>query len=337
MHKIMNTIPFTTKLSKLTSAIAISALMFSSMSLQAFAANRTIDFSGYTWTVKSGFNGPGPNTFDDSTASVFLDSSNQLHLKVSNIGGKWYSSEAYLQSSLGYGTYEWETNSRVDKIDTNLVLGLFMYQDDTHEIDIEYSNWMEAAANMLNYTVQPYTIKSNTYTAPLSLQDGVSTHKIEWTPDYILFSTWQNGQKLNEWKYTGSNNFVPGRERVDMNFWMIKGLAPAAGTDQELIIKSFKFTPVSVTPPALVPVVTADTTTTTTSSTVIAPVTTTSTVTPDTTTVTTATITSPTISTTTVTSSTSPAPTLSTVDTKENRHRNILRKFKEKMRKISGK
>jgi len=243
------TTSFKTKISKLTSILAISGLIFSSTSFMTFAANTTIDFSGYTWTVKSGFNGPGPNNWDDSTSSVFLDSANQLHLKVSNIGGQWYSSEVYLPNSLGYGTYEWETPTHVDKIDTNLVLGLFLYQDDTHEIDIEYSQWaVPSEENVLNYTVQPYTTKSNLYTSPLTLQDGVSTHKIEWTKDYILFSTWQNGKELNAWQYTGANNFVPGGEKVDMNFWMIKGNAPSTGTDQEVVIKSFKFTPVSATP-----------------------------------------------------------------------------------------
>ncbi len=244
----MRTNPFKTKISKITSILAISTLIFSSLSAPTFAAEtRTIDFSGYTWTVKSGFNGPGPNNWDDSSSSVFLDDTNQLHLKVSKIADQWYSSEVYLPNSLGYGTYEWETPTRVDKIDTNLVLGLFMYQDDTHEIDIEFSQWgVPSEKNVLNYTVQPYTTTGNTQSYPLVLTDGTSTHKIEWTKDYILFSTWQNGQKIGERNYTGSDNFVPGAERVDMNFWMVKGNAPATGTDQEIIIKSFKFTPTSV-------------------------------------------------------------------------------------------
>lgn len=244
-----------TKLSKITSMLTISTLIFTSINTPTFADGpKTIDFSGYTWTVKSGYNGPGPNNFDDSSSSVFLDSENQLHLKVSKIADTWYSSEVYLQTSLGYGTYEWETPSRVDKIDTNLVLGLFLYQDDTHEIDIEFSQWaVSSEQNLLNYTVQPYTTTGNTYTAPLTLADGISTHKIEWTKDYILFSSWQNGQKLNEWKYTGSNNFVPGGERLDMNFWMIKGNAPSVGTDQEIIIKSFKFNPIQIPAPTSEP------------------------------------------------------------------------------------
>ena len=243
-------ISFKTKISKITSILAISTLIFSSLSAPTFAAEtKTIDFSGYTWTVKSGFNGPGPNNWDDSSSSVFLDDTNQLHMKVSKIADQWYSSEVYLPSSLGYGTYEWETPSRVDKIDTNLVLGLLMYQDDTHEIDIEFSQWaVQSEENILNYTVQPYTTTGNTQSYPLVLTEGTSTHKIEWTKDYILFSSWQNGQKIGERNYTGADNFVPGEEKVHMNFWMIKGTTPFTDTDQEIVIKSFKFTPVSVTP-----------------------------------------------------------------------------------------
>ncbi len=189
----MNTI----KTSKLLAIIASCALFLSSAPT-SFAAAGTIDFSGYTWTVKSGYNGPGPNNWDSSENSVFLDTQNQLHLKVINTNGAWTSSEVYLPSSLGYGNYEWDTDSRVDQIDPNLVLGLFMYQDDAHELDIEFSKWTDPLGPILNYSVQPFTTKGNTYISPLALADGISTHKIEWTKDAIKFSSWQNGQKLKE-------------------------------------------------------------------------------------------------------------------------------------------
>jgi len=102
----------------------------------ASAAPRAVDFSGYTWTVKSGYGGPGGNNWGNGEESVFVDSAGKLHLKVKNIGGKWYSSEVFLNKSLGYGKYEFVTEGPVDKVDKNLVVGLFVYADDEHEIDI---------------------------------------------------------------------------------------------------------------------------------------------------------------------------------------------------------
>ena len=50
-------------------------------------------------------------------------------------GGR--SRKLFLGASLGYGTYEWTLSTRVDDLNTEAVLGLFTYQDDTHEIDVE--------------------------------------------------------------------------------------------------------------------------------------------------------------------------------------------------------
>ncbi|MFA6306073.1 MAG: glycoside hydrolase family 16 protein [Candidatus Gracilibacteria bacterium] len=231
-------------ISKFVSGIVISALIFSSISLPSFASKGTkkLDFSGHTWTIKSGHSGPGPNDFDDSDASIFLDSSNQLHLKVSKIADKWYSSEVFLPSSLGYGTYEFETVNDITKTDRNLVVGLFLYQNDEHEIDIEASRWEDSDGENYQYVVQPYKIKGNMQTYDLSLSQATTNNIIEWSKDSITFKTVQDGQTLLQWTYTGENNFVPGSEKVHINFWMIDGQAPYAGTDQETVIKSFKFT-----------------------------------------------------------------------------------------------
>ncbi|UCG15976.1 MAG: hypothetical protein JSV19_11850 [Phycisphaerales bacterium] len=43
---------------------------------------RTIDFAGLTWTVRSGYGGPGPNNWSDSTDSVWGDVQGRPHLKI---------------------------------------------------------------------------------------------------------------------------------------------------------------------------------------------------------------------------------------------------------------
>src|SRR5579862_9347753 len=90
------------------------------------AAPVTIDWKGYTWTVKQGSGlGPGPNNWDP--ANVSIDSNGYLHLRISNSGSGWTCAEVQTKA-LGFGTYQWQVEGPIDTIDKNVVLGLFGYK-----------------------------------------------------------------------------------------------------------------------------------------------------------------------------------------------------------------
>ena len=105
----------------------------------------TIEFSGYEWTVRSGRGGPGPNLWEET--NVWVDASAALHLKIAHREGKWSCAEVTLQKRLGFGSYEFQIKGLIDRLDDNVVLGLFNYPtrdmgpDGTHEIDIEFARW----------------------------------------------------------------------------------------------------------------------------------------------------------------------------------------------------
>ncbi len=218
--------------------------------LTSVAYARTVNFSNYTWNVKSGNGGPGPNNWGNTDQDVFVDESG-LHLKVSQHADdqKWYSSEVYTTSSLGYGKYTFDINSRVDLLDQNLVAAPFLYQDDNHEIDIEHSLWNgETGTNNLFYTVQPYNKAGNQQKSSSAFSNGVFQDIIDWQPDKINFSTKQNGNEISSFTYTTStdgttNNFNPGSELVHINFWQYKGLVPSNSSTSELIVSNFAFDP----------------------------------------------------------------------------------------------
>src|SRR5512139_2236906 len=86
---------------------------------------KEIQFGGYTWTVRTGHGGPGPNAWDEN--NVWLDSATNLHLKISHRGGKWSGAEITMQKRLGFGQYQFQTIGRLDLLDDNVVLGLFNY------------------------------------------------------------------------------------------------------------------------------------------------------------------------------------------------------------------
>lgn len=210
-------------------------------------AETTILFSGRTWIVKQGYDGPGPNNWSDAPESVFVDIQGRLHLKIMRVNGVWYSSEVYLPNSLGYGTYRFDIDSSISTVDSNVVAAPFLYQDDTHEIDMEFSNWQSPGDRMGQYVVQPFTTAGNMTRFAVPAGTSPSTHLIQWTPTQINFSSSEKSAVFKQWTYKGSNNFVPRHEAVHINHWLIDGVAPSNGQTQELIIKSFTFTPAKVT------------------------------------------------------------------------------------------
>lgn len=213
--------------------------------LPVHATGRTVEFSGYNWAVKSGYYGPGPNYWTDNQEDVFVDQSGALHLKVIQRDGVWRSSEVWLPSSLGYGTYEFDISSRVDQLDTQIVAAPFLYQDDTHEIDIEYSRWGYPQNSNTWYNIQPFSIAGNQKKFTTIQGSGPITARIEWSSDKIILSTMQNGLPLSTWLYTGANNFAPGKERVHINFWMYEAKPPQSGESQELVVRAFRFIPLA--------------------------------------------------------------------------------------------
>lgn len=228
-------------------AVFISSSILTAVPVHA--DGRSLNFSGYTWNVKSGYYGPGPNYWTDNTDDVFVDAHGALHLKVVQRDGAWRSSEVWLPSSLGYGTYEFDIATNIDLLDPQIVVAPFLYQDDTHEIDIEYSRWGYPSNQNTWYNIQPFSVAGNQKKFMTVQGAGPITARIEWSADKIVLSTLQSGAILNTWTYTGANNFAAGGERVHINFWMYEAKPSQSGVTQELIVNAFRFTPQQIEQP----------------------------------------------------------------------------------------
>ncbi len=222
----------------------------------AFMTRRTIDFSGYKWQVKMSEEpvGPGPNMYSDNAKNVWVDSAGRLHLKITNVKGKWSCAEVVSQLSFGFGVYRFYLDSRVDNLDPNVVLGLFTWNDDpayyNREIDIEFSRWAEKINQNAQFVVQPYTLAENIvrFSQPTALVQSV--HSFFWTPTEVVFQSFKGHNpesenpldKVIEWTYA---NDVPqaGGENARMNLWLFRGARPTDGRQVEVIIKRFEFIP----------------------------------------------------------------------------------------------
>lgn len=237
------------------------------------AVARTIQFSGYTWNIKSGANlGPGKNNWSNSTDDVWIDDQGRLHLRIVKYEKKWYCTEIISQNYFGYGRFYFFLDSRVDQLDPNVVLGLFTYHDVNSngiiepelgdgEIDIEFSRWGDPQADFnTTYAVQPIPSDKSTREQFLTQLNGSrSTHSFNWQAREVQFLSMHGLYKTPPddsfiiYQKTIAHANVPGDapERVHINFW-IDTRYPAS-SPLEVIINRFAYEHTSPITPTATP------------------------------------------------------------------------------------
>ncbi len=221
----------------------------------AQAANRFINFAGGLWLVKeSPFPnpaGPGPNFWDNSADSVWVDAQGKLHMKIRQIGGVWHSSEVTLLEGLNFGDYRFQVEGDPDLYDPNVILGLFMFTNDTEEIDVELSRWGNAAdPDAGQFVVQP-AVPGNIDRFSLADAGALSTYRFNWQPDSIFFEAYKGGATapqseadiLQQYFYDGPD--VPPLApfaQIHINLWLMGGNAPINGQELEIVISDYAYT-----------------------------------------------------------------------------------------------
>ncbi len=209
------------------------------------ACAKTIAFAGQEWTVRSGSGGPGPNQWSDSAESVWVDKRG-LHLKVRKIAGVWHCAEVTSVLPAKHGMHRFYVDSRIDHLDKNVVASPFLYQDDSHEVDIEFSRWQRSSGNNTQYVVQPYAAQGNIHRFEAKRPGRQTTHYFDWKSDSIHFKSFRGHDAeprkercvIQEWTYTGRDT-PPESEamRIHINVWLVKGQAPSDGKEVEFIVK----------------------------------------------------------------------------------------------------
>ena len=238
-------------------ARAVRLLICLLVGLPVISSARTLEWAGYTWTVKEGVGlAPGPNTWSDSTQSVWVDGMNRLHLKVTESNGVWSSAEVINHSSLGYGDYHFQLDSRVDQYDPTIVAGLFTFLNDTNEIDIEFTQAFSfLGTNNATFVTQP-SVPANR--SPFFLDQSSitqTTHRFSWQSTQIVYQSYfthadappSNSVIISSFTYTSNNIPLPDQEKTHINIWQFNNQPPIATQNLELIVRDFQFTP--LTPP----------------------------------------------------------------------------------------
>ncbi len=227
----------------------VTALLLLTPTLPIAAEERTIEWSGHKWVVKATETpyGPGPNFWSDSEKSVWVDAQGRLNLKVRQINGQWQCAEVYSEKSFGYGKYIFYLDSRVDNLDRNVAVGLFVHGSDRDEIDIEFSKWTRDVKYAYSqYVLQPRVDSSNINRTEYRVLDPRSTHGFSWSRAGVGFRSYVGhdiaGKKpIKLWNYTGIHNPTPAEEKVHINVWLYQGKPPEDGQETLLVIDRFVF------------------------------------------------------------------------------------------------
>ena len=210
-----------------------------------------LSFAGYQWQVKDGYDYPGKNHW--SSRQAWVDEAGALHLRLEK-RGLWYCAEVISREYFSYGRFSFQVIGELDRLDPQVVLGLFLYHPASlEEADVEVARWGRAQnPNGLfglyrqeRHDAQPFrfVLPEGTY----------STYQIEWLPEQLRF-VGQYGHRSDEeavfarWQYPkkpvlGDLLFERRHLQVRMNLWLYGGRQPQNGKDVEVVIHDFQYRP----------------------------------------------------------------------------------------------
>jgi len=235
--------------------LAILSLAVSVSAVSRPAQANAILWQGHTWNLKSVTgSGPGPNNWNPN--NVFVDAHGFLHLLITpdpNSPNGFDCAELYTADNLGFGTYQWQIEARIDTFDPWAVLGLFPYGPPilgpygTNEIDIEYSKWGVPSGNNGEFSIYPNsgtTAAHNPFN--FALTGTYTTSRFTWTTAGIRFWLMGGFQPIGTtqniiatWNYSPavpSISIPQGAMPLHMNLWLYQGHAPSNGQPVEVII-----------------------------------------------------------------------------------------------------
>ena len=132
--------------------------------------------------------------------------------------------------------------------DPNLVLGLFLCRDGTHELDVEFARWSSPGTEATNadYVNQPNTgsPKALLWTQPTGL--NATTHQIVYERDKVTWNSFVTGQPDKPYQTFESTTLVPAADGmlIHNNFWLFDGIPLGGGqTGATVKLSSFAFRP----------------------------------------------------------------------------------------------
>lgn len=208
----------------------------------------SIRFAGHSWTVKTSSApvGPGPNLY--SGERVRVTAAGHLSLSIERATTGWSCAEVVANGEFGYGTYRWKVWSKLDALDANAVLGMFLWSDEpahaNRELDVEFSRWGASAPPVSGSFTVHNVPPPNSFRFPAGA--GRSEHTLSWTPGRVAFRS-RFGTVLHDWMTEAPGVPVPGGGVAPrINLWLFRGQAPSGPL--AVTIEEFTYRPTPPTP-----------------------------------------------------------------------------------------
>ncbi len=208
---------------------------------------RTLQFSGYDWTVRQIPSDRGGGPADYSPDNAWTDDAGRLHLRISRKGDAWASAEITMRRSLGYGTYRFVVQD-ISHLDPAVVFGMFTWDelgsDQNHrEMDIEISRWGEPVTENAQFVLQPYYVPANV--ARFSAPAGRLASALRWEDGRATFTTLRGGP---DGAVAATHAFTsgvpqPGAETVRLNLYVYRFGRTTLRAESEVVVEKFDYLP----------------------------------------------------------------------------------------------
>lgn len=214
--------------------------------------HRTIQFSGYEWTVRAAPSDRGGKNLYDP-ANAWTDTTGALHLRIAGTTGNWTGAQVILTRSLGYGTYRLVVRD-LSTLDPAAVFAMYTLSDigaasadrDPREWDVEISRWGDPSGKNGRYTIQPAYVGQNTawFTAP----SGTLTYQVRWEPGRVDLDTTHGSGATAEQQLVAQHAFtsgapVAGDEKFRINLYDFQRGPQLLKRSAEVVIEKFEYLP----------------------------------------------------------------------------------------------
>lgn len=179
----------------------------------------TLRFEGRSWHVRESRTpvGAGPNLWSSEGARV---EGGRLHLRASEAQGAWHSVEVAspvldwpLQLSVHLGA--------LPNIDENTVVGVFLYEDDRREVDVEFAQWGESDSLPAQFAV---SFQNAAEVRRFPWPEGPVTVRFAWDSDALVV-TLESEQSTRTWRVPTEHTGPTPSLRLHINVWRL----PASG------------------------------------------------------------------------------------------------------------
>lgn len=218
-----------------------------------------VSWAGQVWLARESpvvQESPAPNYWLASPENLFTDSLGRLHMVAEKIGSTYYSvGMTSQQKNYGYGTYTVVVDTPIASLDPMAVVGMYTYNGKyvpgRDELDVELSRWGQPSPTYNNsqFVVQPWKLKGHLQAFYSPTAHTPLTFQWTWTPQAVYFreydGTLPGARLIKKWTCSSFSPAPLAGTSMNFNLWFLRGEAPYNGKAQEVIFRSFNYTPAS--------------------------------------------------------------------------------------------